>query len=89
MGSGRSVIAGCAVCLLVLCATLAAVLFPQRNAAFIFPDSVHQLSVADNVFRDHGLATSILEYPEHYRFGTVPAPQTVWPRPKRAVESAP
>jgi hypothetical protein len=84
MGSVRSVIAGCAVCLLVLCATLAAVLFPQRNAAFIFPDSVHQLSVADNVLRDHGLATSILEYPEHT--GSELSPR---PRPSGPVQSGP
>jgi hypothetical protein len=60
-------------------ALYASLLHSQRVPPPIFPDSVHQLSLARNVLDQQGLATSILHYPEQYQFGTMPAPQTVWP----------
>ena len=45
----------------------------------VFTDSIHQLSLAQNVLDHKGLSTSILHYPDHYLFARIPAPQTVWP----------
>lgn len=60
-------------------ALLTLALWRAYTPAVIFPDSVQQISVAENVLDAKGLLTSVLRYPEHYTFKTVPAPQTVWP----------
>jgi hypothetical protein len=44
-----------------------------------FNDDFQYLSVADNLVRGKGAATSILYFDEHYISGTLPAPQTVFP----------
>src|SRR5947209_3520835 len=44
-----------------------------------FNDDFQYLSVADNLVKGNGAATSILYFDEHYASGTLPAPQTVFP----------
>jgi len=71
-----------AVCLLILVLLSGALhlaLWNARDDIAIFPDSIHQLSIAENVLQHEGLSTSVLHYPDHYLYGTVPVPQTVWP----------
>ncbi|MGH7701752.1 MAG: hypothetical protein ACREMO_01550, partial [Gemmatimonadales bacterium] len=42
-------------------------------------DATQYLTSAKELREGHGFSTSILYFDEHYRFGTLPAPQTVWP----------
>ncbi len=68
--------------LAVLCsATLAAyvALASQFSLSLIHADTVQQISIARNLQMGHGLSTSVVLYPGHYRFGQPPVPQVVWP----------
>lgn len=42
-------------------------------------DSFQYCSVAENILRGNGIATSIIHFDEQYHCGTLPAPQTVFP----------
>ncbi len=83
-GSGRAY-------LLALAAAAAALIHlqiardPLHDLAL---DSVQHLSVARSLLAGDGLATSVLYYEMHYRFGTIPAPQTVWPPGHAAAAAA-
>jgi len=54
-------------------------LFRLHDLAFLDSDAAQYLSTARNLLAGHGASTDVLYYDEHYRFGTVPAPQTVFP----------
>jgi hypothetical protein len=79
MNVTNSQTARCALLLCLLCVALASSVFVRRDIALVFADSVQPLSMADNIREQGNLGTSVLRYPEHFEFGTVPAPQTVWP----------
>ena len=59
-------------------ATLLVVLVWQRTVG-ISNDGVQYVEGARQLLAGHGYATGILYFDEHYRAGTIPAPQTVWP----------
>lgn len=65
----------------LLAAIVGLVVFANRNdpGRFLAIDTIQHLSVARNLLEGNGLATSILYYDVQYQFGTIPAPQTVWP----------
>jgi hypothetical protein len=50
-----------------------------HDLAFLDSDAAQYLSTARNLLAGQGLSTDLLYYDEHYRFGTLPAPQTVFP----------
>lgn len=50
-----------------------------HDLAFLDSDAAQYLNTARNLLAGQGLSTELLYYDEHYRFGTVPAPQTVFP----------
>lgn len=54
-------------------------LFRLHDLTFLDGDAAQYLSTARNLLAGHGASTDVLYYDEHYRFGTVPAPQTVFP----------
>ena len=60
-----------------LVATVCLVL--NHDGSHLNPDTAQALSVARNVQQGNGFSTSIIYYEEHYRLGTWPAPQTVFP----------
>lgn len=61
----------------VIGALIIAMLWPREGG--ISNDGVQYVSGAQNLLAGQGYSTSILFFDEHYRTGTLPAPQTVWP----------
>ena len=61
-----------------LAAAAVVVLTWQRNAG-ISNDGVQYVEGARRLLAGDGYSTSILYFDEHYRSGTLPSPQTVWP----------
>jgi hypothetical protein len=51
----------------------------QTNGPVLRNDGFQYLSVADNLAKGEGNATSIIHFDEQHRPGTVPSPQTVFP----------
>ncbi len=63
--------------ILALVATVCVVI--NHDGSHLNPDTAQALSVARNLQQGNGFSTSIIYYEEHYRLGTWPAPQTVFP----------
>ncbi|MBC7967177.1 MAG: hypothetical protein H7Z17_14785 [Fuerstia sp.] len=63
--------------ILALVATVCLVI--NHDGSHLNPDTAQALSVARNLQQGNGFSTSIIYYEEHYRLGTWPAPQTVFP----------
>src|SRR5262249_60598088 len=51
----------------------------QTHGPVLRNDGFQYLSVADNIVKGEGNATSIIHFDEQHRPGTVPSPQTVFP----------
>ncbi len=60
-------------------AAAAVVTLTWHHAVGISNDGVQYVEGARRLLAGDGYATSILHFDEHYRAGTLPAPQTVWP----------
>lgn len=61
----------------LLAAAVVVATWPLKAA--LSNDATQYLNSAAELREGHGFSTSILYFDEHYRFGTLPAPQTVWP----------
>ncbi len=58
-----------------VCVALAMVFDPMM----LTTDTAQHVSVARNIVAGHGLVTDLLYFEQQQVFGTMPAPQTVWP----------
>lgn len=54
-------------------------LISLRDSAYLDTDATQYLSTARNLLDANGVVTDIIYYDEQYAFGTIPAPQTVFP----------
>lgn len=63
----------------ILAAGVAASLAGLHDLAFFSSDAAQYLSTARNVANGQGLTSDLVYYDEQYAFGSLPAPQTVFP----------
>lgn len=78
MGQGRPRGPECLVWMLLGCGVIALSL-AQTSGPVLRNDTFQYLSVADNLVKGEGNATSIIHFDEQHRAGKVPSPQTVFP----------
>ncbi len=66
-------------CLVVLGVLVASAMLAIADSGFLRNDAAQYLSVARHLALGQGALTDLIYYDTHYAFGTVPAPQTVFP----------
>jgi hypothetical protein len=65
--------------IVLLAAVLAGLLVALFEPSMLTTDTAQYVSTARNIVAGHGIATDLLYFDQQQVFGTVPAPQTVWP----------